>query len=103
MCSRALILRGGRLVLDEKLEDLEQSHQVVLQTRPDADLSRVLAADDKCSGGSDGVWTVTVADDPLQATARLTRALVAADLPVYQIAPARRDLETLFREVNEEA
>ncbi|MDA1074427.1 MAG: ABC transporter ATP-binding protein [Proteobacteria bacterium] len=102
MCTRALILRGGRLVLDEKLEDLEQSRQVVVKTRADADLSGIVAAGDTLSGGS-GVWTVTVAEDPAQACARLTKAMVALDLPVYQITPARRDLETLFREVNEEA
>jgi hypothetical protein len=48
-----------------------------------------------------GRWRVDAADDPEGVADRCVRALVAADAPVFEIAPLQRDLETVFREANE--
>ena len=67
-----------------------------------ADPDACLEASDRLVESVDGTWIVEVQGDPADAVARLTRKLVQADIPIYRISPVRRDLETLFRELNEE-
>jgi len=43
-----------------------------------------------------------VSGDVAAATAEIVRGLVAAAIPIYAISPAVRDLEAIFREVNEQ-
>ena len=108
VCDRAMILRNGRLVLDETLASLRRSERLLIGT--DAEPDRVGAA----LRGIDGVG----ATSPVRATARdalrcrsrvrskrpparVVAALVAANIHVYSVAPEQRDLETVFREVSD--
>lgn len=107
VCDRAMILRNGRLVLDETLASLRRSERLLIGT--DAEPDRVATA----LRGIDGVGAASPVRNgtrrialPLsgevEATAaRVVAALVGANIHVYSVAPEQRDLETVFREVSD--
>jgi ABC-2 type transport system ATP-binding protein len=103
ICDRAIILRGGGLVLDERLADLKESNRYQLRSQSDANLSALLsglapATDVHDMGG--GNWDVLFEGDQDSAGRAIAEAVIGADLPLYELAIRRRDLETVFREVN---
>ena len=104
LCDRVLILHGGVLAVDERLEDLRASNRLHLRTRVDADPATVLGGVDGVAGVSPagaGAWDVEVTGSADPVAERIASALVAAGLPVYELASGQRDLEAVFREVNE--
>ncbi len=104
ICDRALILRDGRLVLDERLADLKRSDRLRLRCAdggPVADLLAGVAGVSRAESVAVGIWQLTV-DGSLDAAAeRLARALVEAGIALHELGPVQRDLETVFREVSE--
>ena len=101
VCDRVMILRAGKLALDERLTDLQRSERMVLQT--DAGEAAVAAAVDGLAGVTrhDGGYAFEgIADDP--GRAELARRLVGAGIAVHGLAAQKRDLETVFREVSTE-
>jgi len=107
VCSRAMILRNGRLVLDESLAALRRSERLLVGT--DAEPDKIGAA----LRGIEGVGTSMPArigpkrvalpftGDAEATAARVVAALVAANIRVHSVAPEQRDLETVFREVSD--
>ena len=105
VCDRALILRNGRLVVDENLATLKQTQSVRLRTSDELDLVALLAAESglgQCERLGAGEWRVGVDQEVDAASARLGALLVAQDAPIFQLAPEVRDLEVIFAEVNDE-
>lgn len=103
ICDRAIILRGGALVLDERLENLKESNRFRLRSRVDAALDGPLGGLGCVSAAvrdSSGSWTVTVSGDLDQAGSALAGAVIGAGEPLYELSLERRDLESVFREVN---
>ena len=98
VCDRALILRNGALVLDERLKDLQRSNVLRLRTAPDAMPSAPSGV--SASSLGDGRWRLEVAGDLDAAARAIAESLVADGAPVYELAAEQRDLETLFREVS---
>lgn len=109
ICDRVLILRNGRLVIDEELKALRKVASARLKTAPEVDLASVLAnlagvgpvvraAEDTAIATE---WQFGLNDSPDQTLALIARTLVAADIPVYHLAAEARDLETVFAEVSE--
>ncbi|MCW5632828.1 MAG: ABC transporter ATP-binding protein [Rubrivivax sp.] len=118
VCQRALIMRGGRLVVDARLADL--AHDDGLRLTVAGDARAVLA-------GVHGVQAVQelgpepgadAGREPGAAAApaglrhyhvqaertlapQLVQALARAGLPLHALQPARQDLETVFARVNE--
>ncbi len=99
ICDRVLMLRDGQLALDERLEDLRTTSCLNLRTAPGVDIANL--ADGSVSDQGEGRWLVDVAGDLAAAAERLARELVANNIPVYELGPEQRDLETVFREVSE--
>ena len=99
ICDRALILRNGALVLDERLKDLQRSDVLRLRTDPEAAVDELLGSGASSLG--EGRWRLTMDGDPDAAARTVAEALVGANAPIYELAPEQRDLETLFREVSE--
>lgn len=99
VCDRVLILRDGRLALDERLENLQRASRLNLRTDPGADLAELGAGSALPVG--DGRWLVDVDGDLGEAADRIARELIERDVPVYELSPQHRDLETVFREVSE--
>ena len=99
VCSRALILRDGRLALDERLQDLQSTGHLSLRTRPGAAIGGLVAG--AATDLGEGCWQVRVEGDLATAADGIAQALVGGGLPVYELRPQQRDLETVFREVSE--
>lgn len=106
VCDRAIILRGGSLVLDERLDRLRESNRLVIRTASEGNLLEVLGEQTGIGGlrqtGS-GAWEADVTGNLDEVAGGIARRLVEQALPIYQITPLQRDLETVFREVNEAA
>ena len=102
ICDRVMILRGGELAVDERLDALKESARVTLAT--DARQADVAAAvGDFAKVTSDGEGYAVDFDDPPDAehTAALAERLVAGGIAIHGLAAEKRDLETVFRQVNE--
>jgi ABC-2 type transport system ATP-binding protein len=104
LCDRVLILHRGMLAVDERLENLRASNRLLVRTAPGADLRGALTGTDAIVAlrpAGDGRWEIETRGTPDQVAERVAAALVGAGLPLYQLLSAQRDLESVFREVNE--
>jgi len=109
VCGRVMILRHGKLVLDESLATLTQSRRLVLTT--DAPLARVVQVLPQAGGigtaelvsteGGRNRYRIPLAGDVDALAASAASALVGAGIRIFALAPEQRDLETVFREVSE--
>jgi ABC-2 type transport system ATP-binding protein len=104
VCERVLILRAGRLVTDARLDELQRSGGLLVSVDKDAraalrDVAAVVAIEPRVSG--DGRYNYRL-DAPLDAAPAVAAALTGGGLKLYMLQPQRRDLETVFAEVNEE-
>ncbi|MFK7914357.1 MAG: ABC transporter ATP-binding protein [Pseudomonadales bacterium] len=104
VCDRALILRAGKLVLDERLENLKTDSALTVRTGPNADFATALAQ----LPGVTNVVELATGHYQLEALAAIDSAAasIAAlcqrnQIELYELAPMRRDLERVFREANE--
>ena len=100
ICDRALILRNGALVLDERLKDLQQANALRLRTDAAAPVASLVSG---AASLGEGAWLLEVDGDLDLAADQAAKALLDANAPIYELAPQQRDLETLFREVSEGA
>ena len=101
VCDRVMILRAGKLALDERMTALQLSERMVLQTDATQDDVETALGGFATVDERDGGYALDgVADDASRAEA--TRRLVAAGIAVHGLAPEKRDLETVFREVSAE-
>lgn len=110
LCDRVLMMRAGRLVLDEKLAELRVSRSLLLTSSLAAEtLKQIL-------GVVTGVKSIDLlatqpnetharvhlgeAGDVKAISAAIAKTLLGCGADVYQLQPETRDLESLFREVN---
>ena len=110
LCSRVLMLRSGQLALDEKLADIQKSRSIELVTSIGLSQQNIIDA-------VDGVEAVTLKDQTEagncfsvaikaganidRVSADIAKAVVTADHHLFELKPAHKDLEQLFKEVNE--
>ncbi len=104
VCERVLILRAGRLAMDTRLDALQQSGGLLVSVGGDA-----RAALTGVPGVKNVAETSTARgqhhyrlDAPVDAAPEVAAVLAGAGLRLYALQPQRRDLETLFAEVNAE-
>jgi len=103
VCDRVLILRAGRLVIDSRLDALQQGRRLLVSVDGEAadSLAKVEGvAGVTARGRANGRWTY-VLDAADEAAPRVVAALTAAGRSLYALQPEQRDLETVFSEVNE--
>jgi ABC-2 type transport system ATP-binding protein len=104
VCERVLIMRGGKLVLDQRLEDLDRAGGLRLVT--DRNLEKPLRALQGIrslhpAAAADGNFTYEIDADATVAPS-VARVVHDAGAQLYLLEPRRRDLEAVFAEVNEE-
>ncbi len=102
VCDRVLILRSGRLVVDARLDALQQETRLLVSVdgesrAPLAGVAGVAAVEAR--GQVDGLWQYALEAAP-EAAPEVVSALSAAGRRLYALQPQHRDLETLFAEVN---
>lgn len=104
ICDRVLILRGGELVLDERLDALKASNQLRVRCG-DGDVAAALLGVEGVATVEplDGGWQLAVEGDLDVAAERVARALHRGAVALRELTTVQRDLETVFREVNEGA
>lgn len=109
LCDRVLILRNGKLVVDEQLATLRNSNTLLLTTDANeaalSQLIKPLPIDRlQLSDSQDGQFSYTLharGDAALgQCAAALAEQLVQGGHRLYALTPHQRDLESLFRDVN---
>ena len=104
VCDRAIILRSGKLAVDERLEALQQTSGLSLVTAVDVDVPALLAPRPEVNtvraldGGS---WHITFTVAANSGADAVAQTMVAAGAPIYALTPRVRDLETLFNELNQ--
>ncbi len=106
ICDRALILRGGALVLDERLEDLQSSNTLRLRSSAEASLLeplRQLAPVDSATEVGAGQFELAGRGELDAMAAAVARLCAQVDAPLYELTRVKRDLESVFREANEGA
>lgn len=114
VCDRVLILRDGKLVVDEKLRTLHHSNHLLVHTSLDeqqmgtalAGLSIVDRCDVMENEVGDFHFRLTLCEDGDRArlaNAQVAETIIAEGGSLYQLYTEHRDLETLFKEVNQHA
>ena len=99
VCDRVMILRAGKLALDERMTALQRSERTLLHTGATRHQVETALAGFATVSGHDGGYALEgVADDAGREEA--TRRLVGAGIAVHGLAAEKRDLETVFREVS---
>lgn len=104
VCDRAMILRSGKLAVDERLDELQKTAGVMLQTAAEVDVDALLARVGEVGAArrvDDTHWNLTLTVAPEAGTAAIAQALVGAGAPIHGLSPQVRDLETIFNEVSE--
>lgn len=112
LCSRVLIVRDGKLVVDAELQSLRASNHLLLHTsvvesnaeKLFADINGVenleriadAAAPEICA------YRITLVNgaDGNRVSAELAKVVCDNGEKLFQLSPEQRDLETLFREVS---
>jgi len=104
LCTRAIMLRGGQLVLDEPLNDSSNTGALLVRTTASVEqVSQALGVSASTvtpSAGSLRIETPSTSDEECM---RVSQALFEAGVPIAGLSVIKRDLEALFREVNEES
>lgn len=115
LCDRVLIIRNGELAIDAKMNELRESNHLQLATSLKTDqltqllqpFSAITKIEPVTSGHPDDnaanhyrLRTVEMSDHT-SLCGEIANLIVGAGEVLYRINPEHRDLETLFREVNE--
>ena len=106
ICERVLIMRGGQLVLDSKIKDLQSENKIILNFQPsESDVTTMLSESplvkkvEQVQNGETISLRVEVQKAEIPS---LVRSLVSAGANIESIMPEKRTLETVFAEVSTE-
>jgi ABC-2 type transport system ATP-binding protein len=105
VCERVVIMKSGRKVVDARIDDLRRGARLLVTLDRDAAAARPVL--DKVSGvagielrgAADGRYRYAL-DAPEGAAPAVSEAVHAAGFALYALTPERRDLESVFAEVN---
>lgn len=110
VCDRVLILKQGELALDSRLEEIQQGERLLItvdkqpqQVVSELQLDQEIQAVEYLGKDRSGYCyrLIPAAQQTLAAiTPQITRTLVDFGYNITRIAPERRDLDTVFREIN---
>jgi ABC-2 type transport system ATP-binding protein len=109
LCDRVLILRGGELALDSRLDDLRNSNQLILSSdlppqSGETLLKSIPGVDGVQSRAQDGGYCYQLSLDqtePGRVANAIAKQLIDKGHAIYELKREQRDLESVFREVNE--
>lgn len=106
ICERVLIMRGGQLVLDSKIKDLQSENKIIFNFQPsESDVITMLSESplvknvEEVQNSETTSLRVEVQKEEIPS---LIRSLVSAGANIESIMPEKRTLETVFAEVSTE-
>jgi len=106
ICERVLIMRGGKLVLDSKIKDLQSENKIIFNFQPsESDVITVLSESPlvkKVEEVQNSETTSVRVEVQKEEIPSLIRSLVSAGANIESIMPEKRTLETVFAEVSTE-
>ena len=106
ICERVLIMRGGQLVLDSKIKDLQSDNKIIFNFQPsESDVTTMLSESPlvkKVEQVQNGETTSLRVEVQKAEIPSLVRSLVSAGANIESIMPEKRTLETVFAEVSTE-
>ena len=106
ICERVLIMRGGELVLDSKIKDLQSDDKIIFNFQPsESDVTTMLSESPlvkKVEEVQNGETTSLRVEVQKAEIPSLVRSLVSAGANIESIMPEKRTLETVFAEVSTE-
>jgi len=108
LCDRALILRSGELALDARLEELRHSNRLTISSdiafEAARDLLLSLDGVEDLASQDDNHYLLTIdgQGDANEIGNRVARILIENNHGFFELTRERRDLESVFREVNEQ-
>jgi len=106
ICERVLIMRGGELVLDSKIKDLQSDNKIIFNFQPsESDVATMLSKSPlvkKVEEVQNGETTSLRVEVQKAEIPSLVRSLVSAGANIESIMPEKRTLETVFAEVSTE-
>ncbi|OZG73797.1 multidrug ABC transporter ATP-binding protein [Hahella sp. CCB-MM4] len=111
MCDRVLMIRHGKLALDSSLADLQKSQRLLLRSSAGqsqiesalADMAVVQKVQPISSMDMASTYALTTSEEQLDESlvSEVARKLIAANVPLHALYPEVRDLETVFKEINQ--
>ncbi len=108
VCDRAIIINNGHIALDARLDELQSSRRLILTVKPaqrvEDLLNEVAGVSGVTRASSDDAhahYFVDLDTPPEETTPRVARHLIENGVELMAITPEQRDLETVFREINE--
>lgn len=111
LCDRVLMMKDGQLAVNATLEELKRSDQIELQTsltqvELQQELEQLSQSVEVISAESLPPFGFRYVlkhqqENPSELICKLTRQLCEAGAEIYSVQPLKRDLETLFKEVND--
>ena len=110
ICSRVLMLRAGQLAVDELLENLKRSNSLLLHTSLPSEQSTLLtqlagiaSVSALPSESGTAIYRIEIEKDAEldNVAALVAETIVQAKHKLIQLKPEIRDLESLFKEVNQ--
>ena len=106
ICERVLIMRGGQLVLDSKIKDLQGENKIIFNFQPSkSDVTTILSESPlvkKVEEVQNSETTSLRVEVQKAEIPSLVRSLVSAGANIESIMPEKRTLETVFAEVSTE-
>ena len=106
ICERVLIMRGGQLVLDSKIKDLQSENKIIFNFQPsESDVTTMLSESPlvkKVEEVQNSEITSLRVEVQKAEIPSLIRSLVSAGANIESIMPEKRTLETVFAEVSTE-
>ena len=106
ICERVLIMRGGQLVLDSKIKDLQGENKIIFNFQPSkSDVTTILSESPlvkKVEEVQNSETTSLRVEVQKAEIPSLIRSLVSAGANIESITPEKRTLETVFAEVSTE-
>ena len=102
-CERVLILRSGRLELDSRIQDLDQSRRLLVIVNTDgksvlSDIEGVQRVEERNINDGRRHYVVDMSRD---CAPDISEAIHRAGLKLHLLQPERRTLESVFAAVNE--
>ena len=99
-------MRGGQLVLDSKIKDLQSDNKIIFNFQPsESDVTTMLSESPlgkKVEQVQNGETTSLRVEVQKAEIPSLVRSLVSAGANIESIMPEKRTLETVFAEVSTE-
>jgi len=107
LCDRVLIMSSGRMVVDENLQNLQRSNQLLVQAHHESrdvkKLMKSLEGIQQVQTLPDNTYQITLVEgiDRQSVSSAVAHKLISEGAQLYSLTQQQRDIESLFREVNQ--